>query len=124
VQQSSNDYASIKVVEDGAGNVPIYDYHELLGVAKVPFFDLIKIDIEGNEYPFLSSMSEEQLSRCNWIVGEVHGADQWRLLDLLSRQFTIDIRKTIGNKPSKFHACNLAKAESFLKGFDRSILQM
>jgi hypothetical protein len=69
-------------------------------------------------------MSAAQLSRCDWIVGEVHGIDQWRLLDLVSEQFAIDIRKTMGNKPSKFHACNLTKVDSFLKNFDVSILQM
>lgn len=123
LQTSATSYANIKVVEDISGDVPIYDYAELLKVSGVPSFDLIKIDIEGAEYGFLSSMSEAQLAQCNWIVGEVHGADQWRLLDLLSSQFSIDIRKTMGDKPSKFHACNLSKKETFLRGFDLSILQ-
>ena len=56
-------------------------------------------------------MSQDQLAQCKWIVGEVHGIDEWRLLDLLSHQFAIDIRKTMGDKPSKFHACNRAKME-------------
>jgi FkbM family methyltransferase len=123
VQVNANDYANVKVVESNSGDTPIYDYAELLRISNIPFFDLIKIDIEGNEYGFLSSMTEPQLARCNWIVGEVHGTEQWRLLDLLSRQFSIDIRKTMGDKPSKFHACNLSKMETFLRGFDLSILQ-
>jgi FkbM family methyltransferase len=123
VQINANDYANVKVVESNSGDTPIYDYAELLKISNIPFFDLIKIDIEGNEYDFLSSMTEAQLAQCNWIVGEVHGAEQWRLLDLLSRQFSIDIRKTMGDKPSKFHACNLSKVETFLRGFDLSILQ-
>jgi FkbM family methyltransferase len=123
VQKSATNYAKAKVVTRDDGDIPIYDYNELARISGVPFFDLIKIDIEGNEYGFLSSMSEEQLARCHWIVGEVHGIDQWRLLDLLSKQFAIDIRKTMGNKPSKFHACNLTKTELFLKDFDISILQ-
>lgn len=123
VQKSAGNYANVKVVESSGGAIPIYDYSQLAKVAGVPFFDLIKIDIEGNEYGFLSSMSEEQLAHCNWIVGEVHGVDEWLLLHLLSRQFAIDIRKTMGNKPSKFHACHLSKMETFLKDFDLSILQ-
>jgi FkbM family methyltransferase len=123
VQKSPRNYAKAKVVQSSTGTVPIYDYTQLAKVSGVPFFDLIKIDIEGAEYGFLSSMSEEQLAHCSWIVGEVHGVDEWLLLDLLSKQFSIDIRKTMGNKPSKFHACNLIKMESLLKDFDISILQ-
>ncbi len=123
VQQNPRDYAYVKVVESSSGNTPIYDFSELLRVTGVPFFDLIKIDIEGSEFGFLSSMSQEQLAQCKWIVGEVHGIDEWRLLDLLSQQFAIDIRKTMGDRPSKFHACNRAKMQELLRGFDISILQ-
>jgi FkbM family methyltransferase len=123
VQKSAANYANVKVIESNSGVIPIYDYNQLAKVAGVPFFDLIKVDIEGNEYGFLSSMSEEQLAHCSWIVGEVHGVDEWLLLNLLSRQFAIDIRKTMGDKPSKFHACNRSKTEIFLKDFDLSILQ-
>jgi FkbM family methyltransferase len=123
IQNSAGNYANVKVIQSDTGNIPIYDYNQLLEVSRVPFFDLIKIDIEGSEYDFLSSMSEGQLTQCNWIVGEIHGVDEWLVLNLLSNHFSIDIRKTMGNKPSKFHACNLSKTESFLKGFDLSILQ-
>jgi FkbM family methyltransferase len=123
VQKSARNYAKAKVVENSSGDIPIYDYDQLTKVSGVPFFDLIKIDIEGNEYGFLSSMSDEQLARCSWIVGEVHGIDEFRLLDLLSKHFVIDIRKTMGDKPSKFHACNRTRADSLLRDFDISILQ-
>jgi FkbM family methyltransferase len=123
VQKSARNYASAVVTQTREGDVPIYNCDELLRISGVPFFDLIKIDIEGAEYGFLKSMKREQLGRCTWIVGEVHGVDEWLLLDLLSRQFSIDIRKTMGRKASKFHACNLAKADSLLRDFDVSILQ-
>lgn len=122
-QPVASDYANVKVVEDRAGSVPIYDYRELLKVSGIPGFDLIKIDIEGSEYAFLSSIDDEELAGCKWIVGEVHGIDEWLLLDLLSKHFAVDIRKTMGDKPSKFHACNRSQMENFLKGFDLSILQ-
>ncbi len=123
VQKSARNFANARVAQSDGGNIPIYDYNELLRISAVPFFDLIKIDIEGDEYGFLNSMNPEQLTRCNWIVGEVHGVDEWRLLDLLSRQFAIDIRKTMDKKASKFNACNRAKAQSLLQDFDVSILQ-
>jgi FkbM family methyltransferase len=123
VQKSSRNYAKTKVIESSSGEIPIYDYNQLAEVTGVPLFDLIKIDIEGDEYAFLGSMNEEQLKNCSWIVGEVHGIDEWLLLNLLAKYFAIDIRKTMGNRPSKFHACNLAKIDTLLKGFDVSILQ-
>ena len=123
VQKSARNFAKATVVESSSGDIPIYDYNQLAKVSGVPFYDLIKIDIEGNEYGFLSSMNEEQLARCSWIVGEVHGVDEWLLLNLLSKQFAIDIRKRMGDKPSKFHACNRTAMETLLKDFDISILQ-
>lgn len=122
VQKSAGNYANVKVVASATGDTPIYDYNQLLKVSGIASFDLIKIDIEGSEYGFLSSMSDDHLAQCKWVVGEVHGVDEWLLLDLLSKHFSIDIRKTMGNKPSKFHACNLTKME-LLADFDLSILQ-
>ncbi|MFN2507747.1 MAG: FkbM family methyltransferase [Chthoniobacterales bacterium] len=118
-----NNYSGLTVTETPLGNVPIYDYPRLLQVAGVPFFDLIKIDIEGSEYPFLTSLDDAAFARCKWIVGEVHGANEWLLLDMLSKHFAIDIRKTMLHKYSKFHACNLSETERLLGGFDVSILQ-
>jgi FkbM family methyltransferase len=123
VQPVASDYANVKVVENDSGDIPIYDYKQLLKISGVPSFDLIKIDIEGAEYDFVSSMDDNDLARCQWIVGEVHGVNEWLLLNLLSKHFAIDIKKTMGNKPSKFHACNLSRTQSFLKDFDLSILQ-
>lgn len=123
MQPTASDHANVQVVENEAGDVPIYDYKQLLKISGVPSFDLIKIDIEGAEYDFISSMGDDDLARCSWIVGEVHGVNEWLLLNLLSKHFAIDIRKTMGNRPSKFHACNLARMDTFLQGFDLSILQ-
>jgi FkbM family methyltransferase len=123
LQPVATDHANVKVVENESGDIPIYDYKQLLRTSGVSSFDLIKIDIEGAEYDFISSMDDSDLARCQWIVGEVHGVNEWLLLNLLSNHFAIDIRKTMGNRPSKFHACNLSMTEPFLKDFDLSILQ-
>ena len=123
LQPVASDHANVKVVESDSGDIPIYDYKQLLKISGAPSFDLIKIDIEGAEYDFISSMDDDHLSRCRWIVGEVHGVNEWLLLNLLSKYFAIDIRKTMGNRPSKFHACNLSSTQTLLKDFDLSILQ-
>ena len=123
LQPVASDHANVKVIENESGDIPIYDYKQLLIASGAPSFDLIKIDIEGAEYDFVSSMDDNDLARCQWIVGEVHGVNEWLLLNLLSKHFAIDIRKTMGNRPSKFHACNRSQMETFLKDFDLSILQ-
>jgi FkbM family methyltransferase len=123
LQPVAGDHANVKVIESDSGSVPIYDYKRLLKLSGVPSFDLIKVDIEGSEYAFISSMDDHELAQCKWIVGEVHGVDEWLLLDRLSKHFVIDIRKTMGDRPSKFHACNRSQMETFLKDFDLSILQ-
>ena len=123
MQPTPSDHANVQVMENESGDVPIYDYKQLLKISGVPSFDLIKIDIEGAEYDFISSMDNDDLAHCGWIVGEVHGVNEWLLLNLLAKHFSIDIRKTMGNRPSKFHACNLARTQTLLQGFDLSILQ-
>lgn len=117
------DYSGLSVNESAGGDIPIYDYRALLAATGVPGFDLIKIDIEGDEYGFLSSLDEAALQRCQWIVGEVHGKDEWRLLDFLSGHFAIDIKKRLGGAQSKFHAGNRAHLDRLLAGFDIAILQ-
>jgi FkbM family methyltransferase len=123
VKKRERNYANLRVIEDDAGDTPIYNYSGLLKASGMASFDLIKIDIEGNEYDFMSSVTDSDLAECKWIVGEVHSTNEWLLLNLLSKHFAIDIRKTMGKRASKFHGCNLARQESFLKNFDVSILQ-
>ncbi len=119
----AHNHSGLTIAETSAGDVPVYDYPRLLEAAGVPFFDLLKIDIEGAEYPFLKSVDDAALGRCKWIVGEVHGSDEWLLMDMLSKRFAVDIKKTMLGKQSKFHACNLSEIERLLRDFDVSILQ-
>ena len=42
----------------------------------------MKIDIEGGEYPFISSLSRKQLNKINMIMIEFHSSrGQWGLFD-------------------------------------------
>lgn len=70
--------------------------------------DLIKIDTEGFEYPILTAIAPETLSRVSWIVGELHGENDFELLAYLSQWFEIGIRKSVARPLCNFHARNRA----------------
>jgi FkbM family methyltransferase len=91
-----------------------------LGLTKV---DLIKIDCEGAEYDVLTSLPPDLLSRCKWIVGEMHDASAFPLLALLAPHFDLDLKKTMFAPFFRFHACNLASVRDLRGTFDRNALQ-
>ena len=68
--------------------------------------DLIKIDTEGSEFDILTSIDRKMLSKVKWIVGELHGVDDYKLLDYLSEFFDIQMKKTLKNRLFIFNACN------------------
>lgn len=68
--------------------------------------DLVKIDTEGAEYEILSAFPQALLARATWILGELHGQDDFKLLDQLSDQFDIGINKSIDRRLSIFYARN------------------
>jgi FkbM family methyltransferase len=67
--------------------------------------DLIKIDTEGAEYDILSSLPKDILFRTKWIIGELHGINDFKLLDLLAPAFAVDVRKTLHKQYFRFNAC-------------------
>lgn len=91
-----------------------------LGIEQV---DLIKIDTEGYEYQILSSFSPEARKRIQWIVGELHSRNDFKLLDMLSEDFDIDMKKTLGKRNPKFHACNRERLPALAKGYNIRWLQ-
>jgi hypothetical protein len=46
------------------------------------------------------------LSKVKWIVGELHGVDDYKLLDYLSEFFDIQMKKMLKNRLFIFNACN------------------
>jgi len=92
-----------------------------LGLDRV---DLIKIDCEGAEYDVLSSLPEEMLRHCQWIVGEMHDASAFNLLALLAPHFDLDLKKRMFVPSFRFHACNLACVGKLRGTFDRNALQL
>jgi FkbM family methyltransferase len=78
-------------------------YLSEIGLTKV---DLIKIDTEGHEYQILRSFDQEMLSTVRWIKGDLHGVDDFLLLDYLSRWFDVELKKSLKKSIWMFNACN------------------
>ena len=74
--------------------------------------DVIKIDTEGAESIILRSIPQALLSRVAWICGELHGEDDFGLLQYLSPWFDIGARKTLGKALFNFYARNRAHRPS------------
>lgn len=68
--------------------------------------DLIKIDVEGSEYDVLTSFEGKILKKVDWIIGEMHGIKDFKLLDYLSSDFDISVKKSISNRLFMFKASN------------------
>lgn len=67
------------------------DYIAELGVLP----DIIKIDTEGAERDILKSLREEQLSHAKMIIGELHGEQDFELLDWLEQKgFDLELKKS------------------------------
>jgi FkbM family methyltransferase len=91
-----------------------------LGIPKV---DLLKVDCEGGEFDIFTALSEEMLRQCKWIVGEMHNASAFKILELLAPHFDLDLKKMMFSPFFRFHACNLAHAAELQGTFDPPALQ-
>lgn len=125
-----NRYGGYSLFEKGSEKATVVDTvtirktADVLAELKVDRIDLIKIDTEGFEYEILSSFPDEQLAQVQWIVGELHSRNDFKLLDLLSGNFDIDIKKTLGKRNSKFNAANRSGLPDLARGYDIRRLQM
>ena len=70
--------------------------------------DVIKVDTEGAEWNILTAVPESILSRVKWIVGELHGENDFELLAYLSKWFEVGIRKSVDRALCNFSARNRA----------------
>lgn len=92
-------------IENGLGvHIPTYSIRQVCQDFGGP--DLIKIDVEGAEFEILSAMPG--LDKVKWIAGELHGIDDYLLLDLLSKNFHIQTQRMFGDKCWHFHALSKA----------------
>jgi FkbM family methyltransferase len=81
-----------------------------IGIAQV---DLIKIDCEGAEADVFSTLPDEILNDCRWIVGEFHDHTGFGVLAGLAPHFHLDLKKKMFRSRFRFHACNLSKMQQF-----------
>jgi len=79
-----------------------------LGIAQV---DLIKIDCEGAEADVFSTLPDEILNHCQWIVGELHDHTGFEVLARLAPRFHLDLKKKMFRSRFRFHACNVSKLQ-------------
>jgi len=69
---------------------PLDDVFREIGIAQV---DLIKIDCEGAEADVFSTLPDEILNHCQWIVGEFHDHTGFGVLARLASHFHLDLKK-------------------------------
>jgi FkbM family methyltransferase len=79
-----------------------------IGIAQV---DLIKIDCEGAEADVFSTLPDEILNQCQWIVGEFHDHTGFEVLARLAPHFHLDLKKKMFRPRFRFHACNISKLQ-------------
>ena len=82
--------------------------NEIIKKLQIKSIDLIKIDTEGAEYDILMAIKEDFLSQTSWITGELHGNQDFELLNYLNNLgFSICLKKQIDNRFFMFHAGKL-----------------
>jgi FkbM family methyltransferase len=79
-----------------------------IGIAQV---DLIKIDCEGAEADVFSTLPDEILNQCQWIVGEFHDHTGFEVLARLAPHFHLDLKKKMFRSRFRFHACSISKIQ-------------
>jgi FkbM family methyltransferase len=84
---------------------------EVLGEIGIAQVDLIKIDCEGAEADVFSTLPDEILNHCQWIVGEFHDHTGFHVLARLAPRFHLDLKKRMFRPRFRFHACNLDKVQ-------------
>ena len=83
----------------------VRNINEFLHNNSIDSVDLIKIDTEGAEFEILSCLNENLLKKVSWITGELHGKNDFKLLDYLNKfGFSISLKKQIDNRLFMFSA--------------------
>ncbi len=81
----------------------IADILDEIGIA-IP--DLIKVDTEGAEFTILTAIPQAKLARVPWIIGELHGENDFELLHYLHQWFDIGMKKSLSSPLFNFVARN------------------
>jgi FkbM family methyltransferase len=85
-------------------NVQLRHVNHVLKELRLESVDLIKIDTEGAEHSILTTLDPAILEKVQWITGELHGNQDFALLNYLSDRFDIAIHKGLRSRLSVFEA--------------------
>lgn len=81
--------------------VQVVDIREFYVEYRIPKIDLLKIDTEGCEFEIMRALSP---TFPQYIMGETHGVDDWKLFDMLSTTHDLAMKKAFGQRCFEFHA--------------------
>jgi len=112
LSDDSENFGGVSFYPDSIGNKPdsyisceVKNINEMMEKLNVESIDLIKIDTEGAEYDILMALHEKILRNTSWITGELHGNQDFELLNYLHNLgFSISMKKQIDNRLFMFHA--------------------
>ena len=105
-------FGGASLYSDGEGNdsesyseCEVKNISDFLDELNIESADLIKIDTEGAEFEILSSLKDQFLKNTSWITGELHGNNDFILLNhLMNLGFSISLKKQIDNRLFMFSA--------------------
>ena len=108
----SENFGGVSFYPDPVGNksnsyisCEVKNINEVMEQLNIELIDLIKIDTEGAEYDILMALQEKILRNTSWITGELHGNQDFELLNYLNNLgFSISMKKQIDNRLFMFHA--------------------
>jgi len=82
----------------------IKNINDVIKELNIDSIDLIKIDTEGAEHDILTSLEKNFLRATSWITGELHGKQDFELLNYLhDLGFSIGVKKLIDSRLFMFH---------------------
>ena len=112
LSDNPENFGGASLYSEGDGNdiesfseCEVKNINEFLKDHDIDSIDLIKIDTEGAEFEILSTLNKNLLKKVSWITGELHGNNDFKLLDYLHRiGFSISLKKQIDNRLFMFSA--------------------
>ena len=115
LSNDSENFGGVSFYPDPIGNksdsyisCEVKNINEMMEKLNIELIDLIKIDTEGAEYDILMALHEKILRNTSWITGELHGNQDFELLNYLNNLgFLISMKKQIDNRLFMFHAGKL-----------------
>jgi len=115
LSDDSENFGGVSFFPDPTGNksdsyisCEVKNINEMIEKLNIESIDLIKIDTEGAEHDILMAIHEKIIRNVSWITGELHGNQDFELLNYLNNlDFSISMKKQIDSRLFMFHAGKL-----------------